>query len=163
MRTAFYSGSFDPPTLGHLDMMRKSLQVFDRLVVGIGVHPSKSPLFSDVERLEMISTELKHLNADGRGEAVLFHGLTVDAARKFGATVIVRGLRDANDLTYEMQMAGMNKVMAPEIVTVFLSASPEVSHITSTLVRQIAGLKGDASPFVSPRIADRIAAKLQHI
>ncbi len=161
MECAFYPGSFDPPTLGHLDIVRRGLKLADKLVLGVGVHPTKSPMFSDAERVEMLQEELSALGAAGRSEVVLFQGLTVDAAQKYGAKAILRGLRDAGDFSYEMQLSGMNKQLAPNIETVFLAASPEVSHITATLVRQIASLGGDVSRFVSPAVLQRIQNKFK--
>jgi pantetheine-phosphate adenylyltransferase len=159
-RTGFYSGSFDPVTLGHADVIARALQLVDRLVIGIGVHPGKTPLFTVDERIAMIRTEAGALALSSSSiEVVTFAGLTVDAARQAGANVIFRGLRDATDFDYEMQMCGMNGTMAPDIGTVFLPASPGVRHITATLVRQIALMKGDVSSFVSAAIARQLAAK----
>jgi pantetheine-phosphate adenylyltransferase len=160
MRCGFYPGSFDPPTLGHRDIISRGLGLFDRLIVGVGVHPSKAPMFSDAERVAMLKDELDSLGASARSDVVLFQGLTVDAARQNGALSILRGLRDAADLGYEMQLFGMNKGMAPDIETVFLAASPGTAHITSTLVRQIASLKGDVSAFVSPKVLLRVKDKV---
>jgi pantetheine-phosphate adenylyltransferase len=160
MRCGFYPGSFDPPTLGHRDIMSRGLSLFDRLIVGVGVHPSKAPMFSDAERVAMLKEELDSLGASAKSDVVLFQGLTVDAARQNGALSILRGLRDAADLGYEMQLFGMNKGMAPDIETVFLAASPGSAHITSTLVRQIARLKGDVSAFLSPQVLRRIKDKV---
>jgi pantetheine-phosphate adenylyltransferase len=160
MRCSFYPGSFDPPTLGHRDIISRGLALFDRLVVGVGVHPSKAPMFTEAERVTMLKDELESFGAGTRGEVVLFQGLTVDAARKHGAQFILRGLRDGADLGYEMQLFGMNRSMAPDIETVFLTASPGTAHVTSTLVRQIATLGGDVSPFVSPSVLQRIKDKL---
>jgi pantetheine-phosphate adenylyltransferase len=160
IRTGFYSGSFDPVTLGHADVIGRALQLVDRLVIGIGVHPGKTPMFTVDERIAMIRTEAGALApAPGSIDVVTFAGLTVDAARQAGANVIFRGLRDATDFDYEMQMCGMNGAMAPDIGTVFLPASPGVRHITATLVRQIATMKGDVSSFVSPAVARQLAAK----
>jgi pantetheine-phosphate adenylyltransferase len=159
-RTGFYSGSFDPVTLGHADVIARALLLVDRLVIGIGAHPGKTPLFSIDERIAMIRAEAGALaRSAGAVEVVTFAGLTVDAARQAGASVIFRGLRDTTDFDYEMQMAGMNGAMAPDIGTVFLPASPGVRHITGTLVRQIALMKGDVSSFVSPAVARQLAAK----
>ncbi len=159
-RVGFYSGTFDPVTLGHVDIIARALQLVDRLVVGIGVHPGKSPMFSLEDRIAMIEQEARGLPAaDGRVEIVTFAGLTVEAVRSAGAEVVFRGLRDAADFDYEMQMAGMNGAMAPNIGTVFLPASPNVRHITGTLVRQIALMGGNVTPFVSPQVATRLAAK----
>jgi pantetheine-phosphate adenylyltransferase len=159
MRCAFYPGSFDPPTFGHQDIMRRGLRLADKLVLGIGVHPSKAPMFSDAERVAMLEEELQALGARERSEVIVFQGLTVDAAQKRGAQAILRGLRDAGDFSYEMQLSGMNRAMAPDIETVFLAASPEVSHITATLVRQIASLGGDVSSFVSPAVLQHLKNK----
>jgi len=160
MHCGFYPGSFDPPTLGHFDIMKRGLGLFDRLVVGIGVHPSKTPMFTEAERVAMLREELERLGAEERGQVVLFRGLTVDAARQNGAEFILRGIRDAADLGYEAQLFGMNRTMAPDIETVFLAASPGVAHITATLVRQIANLGGDVSPFVSQPVLQRVKDKV---
>ena len=161
MRFGFYPGSFDPPTLGHFEIISRGLALFDRLIVGIGVHPSKTPMFSDAERVAMLKEEFDRLGAAGRSEVVLFQGLTVDAARQHGAHFILRGIRDAADLGYEAQLFGMNRTMAPDIETVFLTASPGTAHITATLVRQIASLGGDVSPFVSPAVLQRVKDKVR--
>ena len=160
-RVAFYAGSFDPVTNGHLDVARGACRLADRLVVAIGVHPGKTPLFSAQERAEMIGAEIGPMAAAAGVvlEVVTFDDLTVDAARRHGATLFVRGLRDGTDLDYEMQLAGMNGTMAPEIATVFLPATPAVRHITATLVRQISALGGDVTPFVPPGVASRLAAR----
>ena len=131
------------------------------VVVAIGVHPAKTPLFSLAERQAMIADAVSELGGDagGRVESVAFDGLVVEAAREAGASVIVRGLRDAADFDYEMQMAGMNGALAPEVRTVFLPASPATRHITATLVRQIAGMGGDIGSFVPASVARRLKAK----
>lgn len=159
-RTVFFPGSFDPPTNGHVEIMHFALALADRLVVAIGVHPGKSPLFSFDERVAMIR-ELVATAPDGakRTEVVAFEGLTVDAARRFGAEFILRGLRDGTDLDYEMQLAGMNLRLAPDIRTLFVPSSPENRPVTATLVRQIAKLGGDASPFVPPLVARKLTQK----
>lgn len=156
-RTGFYTGSFDPLTNGHLDVLRASTAFCDRIVLGIGVHPGKSPLFAAAEREALIRKACKDLSATI--EVVTFAGLAVEAARDAGATLILRGLRDGGDFDYEMQMAGMNAAMAPDIQTIFVPASPEVRHITATLVRQIAALKGDVSPFVPAVVARALKSK----
>ncbi|OKO69567.1 pantetheine-phosphate adenylyltransferase [Bradyrhizobium sp. AS23.2] len=160
-RIAFYPGSFDPITNGHLDVVRNSVSLCDRLVVAIGVHPGKKPLFSTEERLKMLHDVCGPVAAEAGCvlEAVTYDDLAVTAARKHGATIMVRGLRDGTDLDYEMQLAGMNGTMAPEVQTIFLPASPAVRPITATLVRQIAGMGGDVSAFVPPQVAAQLKAK----
>jgi pantetheine-phosphate adenylyltransferase len=160
-RTGFYSGTFDPVTLGHTDVIERACRLVDRLVIGIGVHAEKSPLFGEQERAEMLEAETRPITA-ATGTAIeiaSFGELAVEAARRHGASVIFRGLRDGIDFDYEMQMAGMNGAMAPEIQTVFVAASPQVRHIAANLVRQIALMGGDVTPFVSPAVAKRLIAK----
>ncbi|MTI45782.1 phosphopantetheine adenylyltransferase [Roseibium hamelinense] len=164
-RIALYPGSFDPVTNGHVDILRQSLALADKVVVAIGIHPGKTPLFSFEERVDLI-----HASADEqfpaedarRIEVISFSNLVIDTAREQGAAYLVRGLRDGTDLDYEMQMAGMNGTLEPHIRTVFLPASPSVRHITATLVRQIAKMGGDITAFVPESVADplrRRAAK----
>jgi pantetheine-phosphate adenylyltransferase len=160
-RTALYTGSFDPVTNGHLDVLRQACRVADRIVIAIGVHSSKAPVFSPEERAGMLRDACgPMLKAEGvELEVVTFDDLAVAAARRHGATLIVRGLRDGTDLDYEMQMASMNATMAPEVQTLFFPASPLVRPITATLVRQIAGMGGDVSAFVPGLVAERLKAK----
>jgi pantetheine-phosphate adenylyltransferase len=160
-RIALYAGSFDPLTNGHLDVLRASLAMADIVYAAIGVHPGKTPLFSFDERLQLIETAAKaELGPDAaRIKVVAFDGLVVDAARKHGASMMIRGLRDGTDLDYEMQMAGMNETMSPELQTVFLPASPSVRAITATLVRQIASMGGDIRPFVPAAVAGALTAR----
>ena len=157
-RIAFYTGSFDPLTNGHVDVIRSASVLCDRLVVAIGVHPGKTPMFSVEERAEMIEKVCAaEAKAAGCEIAVVpFGDLAVAAARREGARIIVRGLRDSTDFDYEMQMAGMNGAMAPEVQTVFLPASPGVGHITGTLVRQIAKMGGDVSSFAPPLVVEAL-------
>lgn len=161
IRIALYTGSFDPPTNGHLDVIAAAADVCDELVIGIGSHPSKTPLFSVEERAALIERICAGpLSARAcRLRVRPFAGLAVDAAREAGAQLIVRGLRNGSDLDYEMQMAGMNAAMAPKIRTVFFAASPAVSHITATLVRQVAAMGGDVSRFVPGPVLEALNAK----
>jgi pantetheine-phosphate adenylyltransferase len=161
-RIAFYAGSFDPVTNGHLDVVRQAVGLCDRLIVAIGINPGKKPLFSLEERLFMIREVFEPLAAKAGCalEAVTYDNLTVTEAQKLGASIMIRGLRDGTDLDYETQMTGMNAVMAPEIETIFLAASPQVRHIAATLVRQIALLGGDVTPFVPNVVAKALAVKL---
>ena len=159
-RRALYPGTFDPITNGHVDVLAGALALADEVIVAIGVHPSKKPMFDLDERKAMIAETARALpDAAGRVRVETFDGLVVDAAKTLGAGLIVRGLRDAADFDYEMQMAGMNGAMAPAVKTVFLPASPRTRHITATLVRQIAAMGGDVSPFVPETVASRIARK----
>lgn len=162
IRIGFYSGTFDPVTLGHTDVISRAAGLVDKLVIGIGVHPGKAPMFDAAERARMLEVEVKPI-AKSSGTAIevtTFDNLVVKAAAAHKATVIVRGLRDASDFDYEMQMAGMNGAMAAAVQTVFLPASPGVRHITGTLVRQIALMGGDVTPFVSPAVAKVLKSKV---
>jgi pantetheine-phosphate adenylyltransferase len=161
--TALYAGSFDPVTNGHIDVVRHAAKLASRLVIAIGVHPGKIPLFSADERVAMINETCGDL-VRGSGcafDCITFDDLAVATARRAGATLMIRGLRDGTDLDYEMQLAGMNAAMAPEVQTVFLPASPLVRPITATLVRQIAGMGGDISAFVPASVAGRLKKKFQ--
>ena len=160
-RVALYAGSFDPVTNGHLDVIRQAARLADRLVLAVGIHPGKAPLFPADERLAMLAEVCAPVVKQAGCElaTTAFDGLVVDLARREGASILIRGLRDGTDFDYEMQMAGMNAAMAPEVQTVFLPASPSVRPITATLVRQIAGMGGDIAAFVPPAIAARLRAK----
>jgi pantetheine-phosphate adenylyltransferase len=162
-RIALYAGSFDPVTNGHLDVVRQAARLADRLVLAIGVHPGKAPLFSVKERLAMLEETCRPLARRARCElaCVTFDDLVVTAAKRAGATILIRGLRDGSDFDYEMQMAGMNAAMAKDVQTVFLPASPQVRPITATLVRQIAGMGGDVSHFVPKDVASRLQRKFK--
>jgi pantetheine-phosphate adenylyltransferase len=161
MRVALYTGSFDPLTNGHVDVVRRACALADRVVVAIGIHSAKAPVFSADERAEMIREVCEPIAAE-QGvalEVTTFNDLSITAARRAGATTIVRGLRDGTDLDYEMQMAAMNETMAPEIRTIFVPASPAVRPITATLVRQVALMGGAYEAFVPPAVARRLATK----
>jgi pantetheine-phosphate adenylyltransferase len=160
-RIALYPGSFDPVTNGHLDVVRQAVRLCDRLIVAIGVHPGKKPLFSTAERLEMAKAVFAPIAAKENCalDCTTYDNLTVTAAQKHGATLMIRGLRDGTDLDFEMQISGMNETMAPDVHTVFVPASVLVRPITATLVRQIAGMGGDVSAFVPPPVAARLQSK----
>ena len=160
-RIALYPGSFDPVTNGHLDVVRQAVILCDRLIVAIGVHSGKKPMFSTEERLAMVREVFGPVAASaGCGfDATTYDNLSVTAARDSGATIMVRGLRDGTDLDYEMQLAGMNATMAPEVNTVFVPASATVRPIRATLVRQIATMGGDVSAFVPPSVAASLRTK----
>lgn len=161
MRSAYYAGSFDPMTNGHLDVLVQGLSLCHKVVVGVGVSPTKTPMFSFVERERLIRAALAEVMPDRADDIRVetFHGLAVEAARKAGCMAMIRGLRDSNDFNYEMQIAGMNAEMAPEIQTVFFPARTGNRHITATLVRQIAGMGGDVSGFVPGVVANAIRNK----
>src|SRR5215470_18011301 len=154
-RIALYPGSFDPITNGHIDVVRQAAQLADQLVLAIGVHPGKTPMLSTDERLVMLEETCRPIvqAAGCQFSCITFADLAVAAARRVGASILIRGLRDGSDFDYEMQMAGMNGSMAPEVQTVFLPASPGVRPITATLVRQIATMGGDVSAFVPTSVA----------
>jgi pantetheine-phosphate adenylyltransferase len=160
-RIALYPGSFDPVTNGHLDVVRHGVTLCDRLIVAVGVHSGKKPLFTTEERLKMVREVFTPVAAKAgcAFDCTTYDNLTVTAAQQNGATIMIRGLRDGNDLDYEMQLAGMNEAMAPDVHTVFVPASSPVRPITATLVRQIAGMGGDVSAFVPPSVATSLRAK----
>ena len=160
-RIGFYPGSFDPVTFGHIDIARRATKLVDRLVVAIGTHHDKQALFGAEERLGLVADALRPV-ADETGAAfdlTTFDTLTVSAAHDAGASVIIRGLRDAGDFDYEMQMAGMNANMVPEIETVFLASSPETRYIAASFVRQIAAMGGDVTAFVPAKVAAALKRK----
>lgn len=160
-RVAFYPGSFDPVTNGHLDIAARASRLADRLVVAIGTHHGKTPFFSVEERREMLEETCGPIarEAGCTFEVVTFAGLVVEAAVSAGATMLIRGVRDGADFDYEMQMAGMNAVMAPGLQTVLLPSGAAVRAVNSTFVRQIAAMGGDASAFVPASIAKRLSAR----
>lgn len=157
-RIAYYPGSFDPLTNGHMDVLTQALSLADEIIIGIGVHPGKVPMFSFKERAQLIMDATSGLNAKISVQS--FDNLVVDAAADANASVLIRGVRDGSDLDYEMQMSGMNGTMRPEITTVLLPSKPETRHITATLVRQIAKMGGDVSPFVPDAIDKALKSKL---
>ncbi len=162
--TAFYAGSFDPPTNGHMDVISRALRLADKLVIGVGVHHQKTPFLDTEKRINLIEQECVSL-AQKTGHEVqvtTFDGLVVDAALNAGADYMVRGLRNGTDYEYEAQMNGMNRTMAPALETVYLAATPEVSFISSTLVRQIATMGGDITPFVPKTVAVCISENLSN-
>jgi pantetheine-phosphate adenylyltransferase len=161
-RTGFYPGSFDPITFGHLDIIARAGRVVDKLVIGIGVHEAKKALLSAGQRVELVrKATLPIVEHSGlKIDIVTFAGLTVDAAHKAKAQIIIRGLRDASDFDYEVQMAHMNGALANELETVFLAASPATRMIASSLVKQIARMGGDVSAFLPPEAEAAMRAAL---
>jgi len=154
MRTGLYPGTFDPITLGHLDIIQRAMSLVDRLVIGVGINRDKGPLCSLEERLAMVDAECRGIAArrGGRIEVHPFENLLIDCARDVGATIIVRGLRAVADFEYEFQMVGMNRALDGGIETVFLMADARRQAIASKLVKEIARLGGDVSKFVTPAV-----------
>jgi pantetheine-phosphate adenylyltransferase len=159
-RHALFSGSFDPPTLGHLDLARRGLAAFARLTIAVGSHPTKAGLFTPAERIAQFRAALTPEELE-RCDFVEFDGLVIEACRTAGAAIILRGLRSGSDFDYEAQMAATNRAMAPELDTLFFAASPHVAHISSTLARQIASMGGDVSSLVPSSVQDAIRASQQ--
>jgi pantetheine-phosphate adenylyltransferase len=159
-RTGLYPGTFDPPTLGHLDIIKRAVKLVDHLVIGVSTNPSKSPLFTLEERIAMVTREAEPL-AEGRATISVepFNSLLMHFAEKVGANVIVRGLRAVSDFEYEFQMVAMNQRLNPEIETVFLMADPRHQAIASRLVKEIAMLGGNVTPFTTPYIADLLVKR----
>ncbi len=157
-RLGLYTGTFDPPTLGHLDIVRRAARLFDRLVIGVGTHSAKQPLFDQAERIALVRREVAGFGHDI--EVLPFSGLAVDFAAELGAAAFVRGLRGPGDLDGEARMAGMNATMRPEVETVFLVARPELSAIASSLVKDVARGRGDVAKFVTSAVAADIAARI---
>ena len=161
MRIGLYPGTFDPITYGHMDIIRRSATLVDRLVIGVAINRDKGPMFSLEERVGMIEAECKALSVETGTEIVAhpFENLLIDCARDVGAQMIVRGLRAVADFEYEFQMVGMNRVLDSSIETVFLMAEARHQAIASKLVKEIARLEGDISKFVTPRVEARVLAK----
>ena len=158
MRIGVYPGTFDPITLGHMDIIRRAAHLVDRLVIGVTTNPSKSPMFSIDERLAMVQRETKGLDGDIR--IVSFDSLLMDFAEREGASVILRGLRAVADFEYEYQMAGMNQQINDRVETVFLMADVALQPIASRLVKEIAMYGGEIAKFVPPRVADDVRARV---
>jgi pantetheine-phosphate adenylyltransferase len=155
---ALCPGSFDPPTNGHIDIAERAARHFDRVLVAVVANPSKRPLFDGPERVRLLSEALAHV---ANVEVVAFDGLLVEFARRRGATVMLKGVRGASDLGYEVQMASMNASLAPEIDTVFMAARPEWSFVSSTLVKEVAALGGTVSALVPPGVARALRDRLE--
>lgn len=162
MRIGLYPGTFDPITLGHIDIIRRASALVDRLVIGVAINRDKGPMFSLEERVEMIERECESLSQQTGTEIVAhpFENLLIDCARDVGAQLIVRGLRAVADFEYEFQMVGMNRVLDDSIETVFLMAEARHQAIASKLVKEIARLGGDVSQFVTPPVNDALRARL---
>jgi pantetheine-phosphate adenylyltransferase len=160
-RIGLYPGTFDPVTLGHLDIIKRAVKLVDHLVIGVATNPSKSPLFTLEERVEMVRHEAAPLAGAGRAaiEVRTFGSLLMQFAEEVGAGVIVRGLRAVSDFEYEFQMVAMNQRLNPEIETVFLMADPRHQAIASRLVKEIGMLGGNVAPFTTPYIAEKLVER----
>jgi pantetheine-phosphate adenylyltransferase len=163
MRIGLYPGTFDPVTLGHLDIIRRATHLVDRLVIGVAINRDKGPMFSLDERVAMIEAECASIAAEQNIEIIAhpFENLLIDCARDVGAGVIIRGLRAVADFEYEFQMVGMNRVLDSSIETVFLMAEAKHQAIASKLVKEIARLDGDVSKFVTPSVRDALVSRVQ--
>ena len=159
MKVAVYPGTFDPVTLGHLDIIRRGAHLVDKLVIGVTTNPSKEPMFSVEERLSMVRREVADI--EGEIEVVEFDSLLMDFAEQQGATAILRGLRAVADFEYEFQMAGMNQQLNDSIETVFLMADVSLQPIASKLVKEIARFGGAIDRFVPPRVAEDVRRHLK--
>ena len=157
-RTAIYPGSFDPPTRGHEDLIRRALAFCDRLVVAVAVNQNKQPLFSVEERLAMLAAITA---GESRIEVTSFEGLLADFARTRGATLVLRGLRAVSDFEYEFQMALMNRNLSPGLETVFMVPSVDLTYLSSSLVREVARYHGNISGLVHPVVATALARKFK--
>lgn len=160
-RIGIYPGTFDPITLGHMDIIRRGAKLVDRLVIGVSTNPSKSPMFTLDERMEMVRREVAGI--EGEIHVVSFNSLLMDFADREGASVIVRGLRAVADFEYEYQMAGMNQQLNDHVETVFLMADVCLQPIASRLVKEIALFGGDIHKFVSPAVAADVVGRVETI
>jgi len=154
VKVAVYPGTFDPITLGHLDIIRRGAHLVDKLVVGVTTNPSKEPMFTTAERLNMVKREIADIH--GNIEVIEFDSLLMDFAEQQGATAILRGLRAVADFEYEFQMAGMNQQLNDDIETVFLMADASLQPIASKLVKEIARYGGSIDKFVTPAVAEDV-------
>jgi len=157
--TAIYPGTFDPVTNGHIDLCHRALKMFDQVIVGVADNPGKAPFFDVNERVAMIK---EVLSDEERITVLPFKGLLIDFAREVDASIIVRGLRAISDFEFEVQLAGMNRTLAKEIETIFLTAAERYAFVSSSLVREIAGLDGDVSDFLNPMVLEKLHKKLKN-
>ena len=160
MKNAIYPGSFDPVTLGHIDIIRRSAEPFDHLIIAVLNNSAKKPLFTVEERVHMLKEVTKDIP---NTEVLSFGGLTVEFARECGAHALVRGLRAVTDFEYELQLAQLNRVIAPEIDTVFLTTNLKYAYLSSSSVKEVAAYGGDISSFVTPYVEERVHEKFQRI
>ena len=160
IRIGLYPGTFDPVHNGHVDLIRRSLKLVDRLVIGVAINSGKGPMFSLEERVEILRQETEDLATGAEIVVHPYDGLTLGAAREVGASVILRGLRAVADFEFEFQMTAMNQQLDRNIETVFLMADPRHQALASRLIKEIATMGGDVSPFVPPGVRDRLMAKV---
>ena len=158
MKIAVYPGSFDPVTLGHYDIIERTSKIFDKVILGVLNNRAESPLFSAEERVNMLKEVTVSLT---NVEVQSFEGLLIDFVRQNGAAIIVRGLRAITDFEYELQLAQTNRVIAPEVDTIFLTTNLKYSYLSSSIVKEIAEYDGEISEFLHPVIADRVREKLE--
>jgi pantetheine-phosphate adenylyltransferase len=156
--TALYPGTFDPITNGHSDIVRRAARLFDRVVIAVAANPAKKPLFSLAERVDLVRAVLADVE---RVEVVGFSNLLIDCVRQYGGQAILRGLRAVSDFEYEFQLAGMNRRLAPQIETVFMTPSEKETYISASLVKEIAQLGGDVTEFVHPAVKAALASKMR--
>jgi pantetheine-phosphate adenylyltransferase len=162
MRTVIYPGTFDPITYGHLDVLERALNLFDEIIITIAINPSKKPLFSLEERIQLIETALKDNPESHRVKVQGFDGLLVDFARQKKASALIRGLRAVSDFEYELQMALMNRRLADEITTVFMMPHEKYTYLNSTIVKEVSRLGGNISNFVPKNVQEALNKKLKH-
>ena len=160
MKIGIYPGTFDPITHGHTDIVRRSLQVFDKVIVAVAPNPAKHPLFNLAERLDMVRLALKDL---GQVEVVAFEGLLVDYVQRSGAHAIIRGLRAISDFEHEFQMALINRKLAKQVETVFLMPSEEYSYLSSTIIKDVANHGGSLTEFLHPEVARQLQARIRSL
>ncbi len=158
-RVIVYPGTFDPLTRGHEDLVRRALDLFDEVVVGVATNVPKQPFFGQEERVEIAQRVLGELSGV---RVVPFSGLLVDFVRSQGARMVLRGLRAVSDFEYEFQLAGMNRRLDPELETIFLTPAEQHMFVSASMVREIARLGGDVRPFVHPLVAERLADRFAH-
>ena len=158
MAKALYPGTFDPVTLGHIDLIERALHLFDEVTVAIATSESKTPLFSLEERIEHIETIFE---GNKRIKIIGFTGLVVDLAKEEGSNILIRGLRAVSDFEYELQLANMNRAMSPDLESVFLTPKAKFSFLSSTLVREIASMGGEISSFVDPIIEEALKKRFK--
>jgi pantetheine-phosphate adenylyltransferase len=157
MKIGVYPGTFDPITHGHMDIIVRSLRIFDSVIVAVAPNPNKRPLFDLAERVDMVKVVTKEV---GRVEVEPFEGLLVDYVRRRGAHVVIRGLRAISDFEYEFQMALVNRKLDHQVETVFLMPSEEYAYVTSSIIKEVAGLGGNLEDFLHPEVARRLASRV---